>query len=142
MKHKGRSGSGYLKQNSEVKKENNEISFVILPRGTELPQIAPQRLPQQQSKGFRKKRSSISDKSDCSSGVSSSDDAASIAGYAGAGFHSPPSAEVLPSPPMHWTNHGQDATHPVTINFQLNQALSVAALTSHIKGLLKVPAQA
>nr|XP_039263318.1 proline-rich nuclear receptor coactivator 2-like [Styela clava] len=145
-KPKRQSGNVHLKQNPSSKGENNEITFVILPRGAELPRLSSQQLPhtQQQRRaiGSRLKSNSISDKSDFSSSVSSSDETMSGCSYAGAGFHSPPNAELLPSPPMHWMSGGQPTSHSVAINFQLNQALSVAALTSHIKGLLKVPAQA
>ncbi|XP_002127241.2 uncharacterized protein LOC100177436 [Ciona intestinalis] len=51
--------------------------------------------------------------------------------YAGARFHSPPTADVLPKPPQHWVNVPSCAQQMQ--NQQLNE------LSTRLKGMLKVP---
>uniref|UniRef100_H2Y7Z1 Proline-rich nuclear receptor coactivator 2 n=1 Tax=Ciona savignyi TaxID=51511 RepID=H2Y7Z1_CIOSA len=51
--------------------------------------------------------------------------------YAGARFHSPPTADVLPKPPLHWVN-------PSTCAQQL-QKQELTDMSQRLKGMLKVP---
>lgn len=70
----------------------------------------------------------------------SSDDSTSVNAFAGSSFESPPAADRLPRPPMHWIDSRGNACHKLQFTVQ-DSKYSDDLLTRHIKALLKVPVQ-
>lgn len=165
---KSNPGRGHRKSqartSAKMPSSNEEVGksqITILPRGAELRSSAisgswtqsPKRLPhsgkrysnrspQPNARAFVSSASERTTDYSSFTSASSSDETKQEINYAGALFHSPPAATVLPKPPTHWMNCKTSLFPPTPMDYCRNQNNSASSISAHIKGLLKVPVHA